>query len=67
MGLFGYIRKRTKRANASMNYNGYNGCDPRPDERRDDEQRQDETRRLEEHLRDDVRRYESDLRELAET
>lgn len=63
VGIFGYIRARmAKRKEAWMDCNGSN------ENNRDPQVEQNETaEQLEERLREEVRHYERDLRELAET
>jgi hypothetical protein len=63
VGILGYIWKRNEHSGAWMGHehqnNGNGNCAYRDDER-------EESARLEELLREDVRRYEQDLRELAD-
>jgi len=63
MGLLGYIRNRGKRKSASMRHDDYthNGNGFRLDEDSDED-----ARRVDEIQREEMRRYEQDLRELAD-
>ncbi|MDQ4040461.1 MAG: hypothetical protein M3141_01770 [Actinomycetota bacterium] len=65
MGLVAYLVNRVRRSAASMQHDDYNtkgnGYSPSSEETSDD------AARLEEKLREEVRRYEDDLRELAKT
>lgn len=62
MGLLGYIRSTRQRKLMIRHSNT-----PQADENRDEQERRDADRCLEHDLREDVRRYEDDLRELAKT
>jgi hypothetical protein len=63
MGLLGYIRNRGKRKAAWMKKNDYTHNGNGPDRDRD---RSEDARRVDERLREEMRRYEQDLRELAD-
>lgn len=63
MGLLGYIRNRGKRRSAWMNHDdhNHNGNGFKRDRDRDED-----ARRIDQLQREEMRRYEQDLRELAD-
>jgi hypothetical protein len=63
MGLTSYIRNRTRQRKLLMTRHDH----PQKDEYRDEEERREADSRLEQRLREEVRRYEDDLRELSKT
>lgn len=63
MGLFGYIWNRTRQRMLLRIRHDI----PQRDEFRDDDEHRDADTWLEDRLREEIRRYEDDLRELAKT
>jgi hypothetical protein len=63
MGLLADIRNRTRQREMLRAQHDV----PNADDYREDEDLRDEDRCLEHRLREEVRRYEGDLRELAKT
>jgi hypothetical protein len=63
MGLLGYIRDRARQRKLLMTRHDIT----KTEGLRDDNERREDDAWLEERLREEVRRYEDDLRELAQT